>query len=129
MEFVNPYLGMYQAMQPAYQQQQTAKQEVTRVNGENGARAYQIGANSSALLLDESGLLIWLVTTDGAGYKTVAPYDITPHKTTQQANYAALEERITRLEGLINGENSRNTKATRQADDECKQQLYIPDDE
>lgn len=59
----NPY------MQPAQQQPILPKMEVVKVNGENGARAYSMGPNSSALLLDESGLMIWLVTTDGAGYK------------------------------------------------------------
>lgn len=128
MDYFNPYaaLNPYMQIQTAQvQQQQSTRQEVTRVNGENGARAYQIGANSSALLLDESGLMIWLVTTDGAGYKTCVPYDITPHKTAPQADYNALEERITRLESVING-NSRNTSTARQ---ECSQQLTIPDDE
>ena len=73
--YINPYAG-YQ--QNPYQQQ--PKQEVVKVNGENGARAFPIGANSSAILLDESGQLVWLVTTDGAGYKTVMPYDISPHQ-------------------------------------------------
>ena len=48
--YINPYAG-YQ--QNPYQQQ--PKQEVVKVNGENGARAFPIGANSSAILLDESG--------------------------------------------------------------------------
>ena len=40
---INPYLGV----QRPYQQQ--PKQEVVKVNGENGARAFPLGANSSAL--------------------------------------------------------------------------------
>ena len=75
---INPY--MQQNLQQNPYQQQQPRQEVVKVNGENGARAFPIGANSSAILLDESGKLIWLVTTDGAGYKTVSPYDITPHQ-------------------------------------------------
>ena len=125
MDYFNPYAALNPYIQVQAAQQQQARQEVVKVNGENGARAYQIGANSSALLLDESGLMIWLVTTDGAGYKTCAAYDIAPHKTAPQADYAALEERITRLEGVING-NTRNTSTARQ---ECSQQLTIPDDE
>ena len=66
--FQSPYLNPYGFMQP-YQNQpvqpvQQPMQQVVRVNGENGAKAYQMGANSSALLLDESGLLVWLVTAD-----------------------------------------------------------------
>lgn len=94
---------------PYYQQntmQQLPKQEVIKVNGENGARAYPIGANSSAILLDESGLLIWLITSDGAGYKSVMAYDITPHKTAPTPDYNTLEQRIERLEGIINANTS-----------------------
>ena len=61
MSYQNPYLNPYgfanygQYMPPMQNQNQ---QQVTRVSGENGAKAYQIGANSSALLLDESGLMV-----------------------------------------------------------------------
>ena len=112
--------GFYNPYMPQIQPQQ-ARQEVTRVNGYNGASAYQIGANSSALLLDAGGLIVWLVTTDGAGYKTIQPYDITPHKDAPAPDYAALEERITKLEGMIKNGNSGNSAAVKQ--------LTIPDDE
>ena len=116
MGFQSPYFNPY-----GYMQQQnpiTPYQppvQVTKVNGENGAKAYQIGANSSALLLDESGLMVWLVTSDGAGYKTVSAYDITPHKTTQPVDYGSLESRIERLEMIVNG-NTRNPSADGAAD-------------
>ena len=106
---INPYLN---AQQP-YRQQ--PKQEVVKVNGENGARAFPIGANSSALLLDESGVIVWLVTTDGAGYKTVAPFDISPHQIAPQPDFHDLETRIARLEGMIenvNASNSANAQRT-----------------
>lgn len=96
---INPY--MQQNLQQNPYQQQQPRQEVVKVNGENGARAFPIGANSSAILLDESGKLIWLVTTDGAGYKTVSPYDITPHQVAPAPDYSTLEQRIERLEGMI----------------------------
>lgn len=89
---INPYLT-----QPLQQ----PKQEVVKVNGENGARALALGPNSSALALDESGLLVWLIVTDGAGYKTVAPYDITPHQAAPAPDYTTLESRIKRLEEAI----------------------------
>ena len=100
-----PYLGM--PAQPHTQQLQ--KQEVVKVNGENGARSYQIGANSSALLLDESGAIVWLVTTDGAGYKTVSPFDISPHEEAPAPNYADLESRIANLERMMNDAKSVNS--------------------
>lgn len=97
----NPYGFGQPVMQPALQPQQ-----VVRVNGENGARSYQIGANSSALLLDESGTMVWLVTSDGAGYKTVGAYDITPHKTAPAPDFGSLESRVKRLEDMIHERNT-----------------------
>lgn len=115
MSYQNPYLnpygfgnyGQYMPNMPNQNQQQ-----VTRVSGENGAKAYQIGANSSALLLDESGLMVWLCTTDGAGYKTVTAYDITPHKSESAPNFNDLESRIARLEEIVNA-NTSNTSTVR----------------
>ena len=104
--FINPY-GM-NTMQPMpYMQSVQPQQQVVRVNGENGARSYQLGANSSAMLLDESGLMVWLITSDGAGYKTVTPYDITPHQEVPKADYGTLESRIQRLEEIVNGNTKR----------------------
>ena len=105
----NPYLNPYTTpFMP-----QTQEQQVVKVNGENGARAYQMGANSSALLLDASGTIVWLVMSDGAGYRTVTPYDITPHKDTTP-DYNTLEQRIERLEGIIN--DASNSSAARQSE-------------
>ena len=106
----NPYGFMQQQYQMPQAQPQPS--QVVRVNGENGARSYQIGANSSALLLDESGTMVWLCTSDGAGYKTVTAYDITPHQATPAPDYGSLESRIQRLEMIVNG-NTGNSSATR----------------
>ena len=106
----NPNINPYMYAQTPYQQQ--PKQDVIKVNGENGARAFPIGANSSALLLDSSGELVWLVTTDGAGYKTVSAYDITPHQEAPAPDYSSLEQRISRLEGMIH-ESTSNSSAAR----------------
>lgn len=83
--------------------QNLSKQEIVRVNGENGAKAYQLAPNSSALLLDESAPLVWLVQTDGAGYKTAVPYTIAPYQAQQTPDLHSLEERIQRLEDMLNG--------------------------
>ena len=108
--YYNPYFQMPQAPAPQIQPQ-PQRQEVTKVNGENGARAYSIGPDSSALLLDSSGLLVWLVTTDGAGYKSVAPYDISPHQEAPAPDFSTLEQRISRLEVIINEYSSDSTTA------------------
>lgn len=114
-----PYNNMYM-QQPAYQPAQSPYNpmpqppvmQVVRVNGRGGAEAYSIGPNSSALLLDESGRIVWAVTTDGAGYKTISPYDIVPHQDAPAPDYSGLESRITRLEGLMDGFTA-NTPAAR----------------
>ena len=105
--YQNPFLNPYGAYPQQYQQMAASQppQQVVKVNGENGARAYQIGANSSALLLDETGTMVWLCTTDGAGYKTVSAYDIVPHQTAPTPDFSTLENRIKRLEEIVNDEH------------------------
>lgn len=88
---------------PWGQIQSRRRMEITRVNGEGGARAYQMPPNSNALLLDETNPLVWLVQTDGAGYKTVTPYTITPYQAAPAPDLGSLEQRIARLEGMLNG--------------------------
>ena len=118
MNYQNPFFNPYgYAPQPAPVQpaQQT---QVVRVNGENGARAFQIGANSSALLLDESGTMVWLVTSDGAGYKSVAAYDIAPHKAEPAPDFGSLEQRIKRLEEKMNGTAGNSSAARKKQPDD-----------
>lgn len=92
------------------QQLYTQRQEVVRVNGRNGANAYQMAPNSSILLLDETAPIIWLKTTDGASYPTVTGYTITPIETqattTASVDYSVLEERISKLEEAFNARKS-----------------------
>lgn len=94
---------------------QPPQYDIVKVNGENGANAFQMGPNSRILLLDENNPIVWLVQTDGAGYKTVEPYDILPHKKAPSIDLKTLEERIAILEEKINaksysGTNSKNSK-------------------
>lgn len=90
------------------------RQEIIKVNGENGARAFQLAPNCSALLLDESNPIVWLVQTDGAGYKTVSPYAITPYQPAPPVDLNALELRLKRVEDMLNEQpdfNSNERKA------------------
>lgn len=82
------------------------RQEVVRVNGEPGARSYQLPPNSSALLLDETAPVVWLVQTDGAGYKTVSPFTIT--QVTPTDPMKNLEERIRKLEERYESDSKPN---------------------
>lgn len=88
---------MYQPFNYGYM----PKTDIVRVNGENGARAYQLPPNSSIILLDESAPIVWLAQTDGAGYKTVTPYKIEPYRPEPTKEYKTLEERIERLEAML----------------------------
>ena len=111
-QYANPYMNPY-GMQQNYPQYPVGPQmQVTKVSGENGARSFQLGPNSSALLLDESGLMVWLVTTDGAAYRTVTAYDIVPHQEAPKPDWSALDKRITKLEDMINA-NTADTATVR----------------
>ena len=76
------------------------------MNGRPGAEAYQMPANSSVLLLDETAPIVWLAQTDGAGYKTVMPYDIKPHQAEKPIDVKSLQERVEKLEAYINESKS-----------------------
>lgn len=77
------------------------RQTVARVSGKPGAEAYRIAPNSEVLLLDETAPIVWLKTTDSAGYPTLTAYDITAHKEEPPADYKSFEERLKKLEDVI----------------------------
>ena len=104
----NPYLNPYglqpQSFQQQYQQPMPGPQrQAEKVNGRNGASALPMGPNSSAWVLDESGVLSWLITTDSAGYKTISCYDVLPHQDKPEPDYGSLESRISKLEEMMGG--------------------------
>ena len=104
---INPF-NPYQGVNPNYLQQannmHSAVNQIVKVNGRNGAEMYQMPPNSSSLLLDESAPIIWLATTDGAGYKSLTAYDIKPHEEVPVPDMRTLEERITKIEEAIKHE-------------------------
>lgn len=68
----NPY--MYPAL---YSQQivgRPAGGDLTSVTGIEGARAYPLPPNSRAALFDENQDLLYIKSTDGAGFPTVRTY-------------------------------------------------------
>ena len=73
---------------------------VIRVSGKPGAEAYQMAPNSEVLLLDETQPVVWLKTTDGAGYPRLTPYDISIHEEEKPIDYKSFDERLKRLEEL-----------------------------
>lgn len=93
-----------QQMQPM--QPMSQHMEVVRINGRGGAEAFQMAPNSSALLLDTTQAVVWLKTTDGAGYPTLAPYTITPMEEQPPVSTGDIIKRIERLEAMMDGRQS-----------------------
>lgn len=92
--------------------------EIIRVNGEAGARNFRMAPNSNALLLDDTGAIVWLAQTDGTGYLTVTPFDLVPHQQAAQVDLNDLVNRVTQLEEIINAKSNsfsnRSNKKQRQ---------------
>ena len=78
---------MPQPLRPLYSMNNAPRYEVIKVNGEAGARNFRMGPNSNALLLDNTAAIVWYAQTDGTGYLTVTPFDITPHQTPKPSRY------------------------------------------
>ena len=135
---VNPYMAAYQQQNFKMASPAVAEQ-VTTVNGRQGAEAYNLAPNSSKLLLDISGTILWVITTDGAGFKTCTGYPIgepieeKPAQAQASADMAAiteyaeklntytsaLEERISRLEGIVN-EHTNDIAAVKQSNSDTR---------
>ena len=97
-QVVSPYQSRLSAMENA----QIPRYEVIHVNGENGAKALQMAPNSNVILMDDTAPIVWLAQTDGAGYKTVTPYTISPYQPEPAVDVRPLENRIKRLEEMLN---------------------------
>ena len=98
----NNLYGNQNAIQPP----QANRCEITKVNGRNGAEAFMLAPNSSVLLLDETAPIVWLAQSDGAGYKTVTPYSITPYQPEPPVDVGGLEARVKRLEDMLNAKSN-----------------------
>lgn len=96
-----------------YPQYNGFNQQIIKVNGENGARMYQLPPNSSALLLDETNPRIYLIQTDGAGYKTINPYKIEPFASEPEPNLTDILQRLTKLEERYGKSNTSNDSQTK----------------
>ena len=56
-DYYNPYMARYQSLQAP----EMFRGQITRVNGRNGAEAFRMAQNSSALLLDENDPTVYLL--------------------------------------------------------------------
>lgn len=103
--FQNPYASLigqnqfYQ--QPAmnnqqFFQQQEQSQNLIRVNGLEGAKAYQMSANSTVALFDANNDLMYVKSTDGAGFPSIRTFTFSElqeePKAEQNVDYISREE-------------------------------------
>lgn len=109
------YNAPYQGYGNYYNQQQAPRYDVIHVNGKNGAQALQMAPNSNAIVMDDTAPMIWLCQTDGAGYKTVQAFDISPHQDAPAVDVRSLEARIARLEAVINDKPTEPISAAKPA--------------
>ena len=71
---------------------------IPRVHGEVGATQYSLPPNSDILLMDDSNPIVYLKSTDAAGYGTVSKWAIQEIKDPEPADFNALTNRMSQLE-------------------------------
>ena len=101
--FQNPYanlLAQNQYYNPQMNNQQflpqIQTQNLIRVNGIEGAKAYQMSANSIVSLFDANEDIMYIKSTDGAGFPSIRTFSFTEikeeNKPIQQVDYISREE-------------------------------------
>lgn len=101
--FQNPYanlLAQNQYYNPQMNNQQIYPQEQTqnliRVNGIGGAKTYQMAPNSTVALFDSNEDIMYIKTTDGAGFPSIRTFSFTEvkeqNKPIPQVDYISREE-------------------------------------
>lgn len=101
--FQNPYanlLAQNQYYNPQMNNQQIFPQEQTqnliRVNGIDGAKTYQMPANSTVALFDCNEDIMYIKTTDGAGFPSIRTFTFA--EITQNEKSSGSQDYISRQE-------------------------------
>lgn len=101
--FQNPYanlLAQNQYYNPQMNNQQIFPQEQTqnliRVNGIEGAKTYQMSANSTVALFDSNEDIMYIKTTDGAGFPSIRTFNFA--EITQNEKSSGSQDYISRQE-------------------------------
>lgn len=93
------YMDRLNALQAQTQQaQQPTAPQLIRVTGIDGARAYQMPPNAAVPLFDGNEDLLYVKTTDGAGFPTIRIFAITPINDGVSARAPGSTEYVTRAE-------------------------------
>lgn len=75
--YQNPYLQYPQIQSnqfSGYQSSQYINQNLIRVNGIDGAKAYQMNPNSTVALFDSNEDIMYIKSTDGAGFPQIRKF-------------------------------------------------------
>ena len=95
--------------------QNSPKQEThsIKVKGRAGAEKVELPPNSDDILIDMDDPIIWFVQSDGAGYVTATPYNISLHKeVTQEDTLKSIEDRLTKIEEELRNGKSDTSETT-----------------
>lgn len=95
----NNYPYGYQNMTNPYQPAQPTAQPINgiiSVTGIEGAKAYQLPPNSSMPLFDQNNDVLYVKTTDAAGYPTIRTFRFEPYE--QQIEVTPLPDYVPRSE-------------------------------
>ncbi len=103
--FQNPYASLMGQNQfynqpmnspQIFPQDQQPAQNLIRVNGIDGAKAYQMPANSTVALFDSNNDLMYVKSTDGAGFPSIRTFSFSEMKedpkSAEQVDYISRQE-------------------------------------
>ena len=101
----------YNQFQPQLTQPQVNTQNLIRVNGIDGAKAYQMPANSTVALFDNNEDIMYIKTTDGAGFPAIRTFTFNEvvantNPIQDTADYVTRDEFNKLKEELLNGKQS-----------------------
>ena len=102
----------YQAFQNPYAMNMTPQTPttLTRVTGIDGAKAYQMTPNSTVALFDSNEDIMYIKTTDGAGFPTIRTFAfnevVANNSVPENVDYVTRDEFNKLKEELLNGKQS-----------------------
>ena len=80
----NQYYNQQMNNQQIFPQEQT--QNLIRVNGIDGAKTYQMSANSTVALFDSNEDIMYIKTTDGAGFPSIRTFNFVEIKQNEKSS-------------------------------------------
>lgn len=128
-QFTRPYpTTTYTA--PITQTPQQPVDNLIRVTGLDGAKAYQLPANSSIALFDANDDVMYIKTTDGAGFPSIRAFRFTPIEAmepervvTDYVQRAEFDNLAAQVKELVNAQQpiqpEPSGRATRKQSNQC----------